>query len=173
MTDAVQYHATLSAPLADDAGRRFTRFVYLKLFGWKLALAWIVNAGACLLGIVFVGWTGPTIGLCVLIAISTIYFGVNFALRPGVISRRLQRAFDQGVTITLRPDGFDLERGPNKVTRPWGRQRAILEYEHYFLLVILPTIGLALPRQGMPAQGEAWVRAAMHGPMTRGPWPGL
>jgi len=31
----------------------------------------------------------------------------------------------------------------------------------------------SLPRQGMPEQGLAWVRAAMQGPVMRAPFPGL
>ena len=161
MTDSVQYRATYPVALTDDAARRFVVFVYRHLFGWKLALAASVNAALCLLGIVFVGWTPSTIALCALIVLATSYFVVNWFVRPGLSSRMLQRLFGAGATITLREEGFELEVGANKMARAWGRQRAILEYDGYFLLVIAPTLFLVLPRAGMPEQGVAWIRAAM------------
>ena len=171
--DAVRYEASFPQALVDDAGRRFTAYVYRRLFGRTLALAMAVNVIGCVACVALAGWTPATAGFCALIGLAALYFAGNYALRPGITARRLQRAFGNGATITLRPDGFDLETPAGKMSRPWGRQRALLEFDDYFLLVILPTIGLVLPRQGMPAQGVAWVRAAMQGPMTKPPFPGL
>lgn len=172
MSDSVQYQASFPAALTDDAGRRFRDYVYRHMFGGWIALAFLVNVAGCIASIVLTGWTGMTIAFAVLVVVLTLYFGGNWLLRPGITSRRLQRAFGGGVLVTIRPDGFDLEVGPGKLSRSWGRQRAIVEAEAYFLLVILPTIALVLPREGLPAQGEAWIRAAMQGPMTTSPLPG-
>ena len=172
MTESVQYQASFPATLTDDAGRRFRDYVYRRMYGWTIAGCVLVNLVACVASVMLTGWAGSTIGLCVLVGTTGLYFAGNYFVRPRVISRRLLRAFGRGATVTLRPDGFDIEVGPNRMSRPWGRQRAILESDGYFLLVILPTIGLVLPRQGMPPQGEDWVRAAMAGPMTRSRFPG-
>jgi hypothetical protein len=173
MSESVQYQASFPVALTDDAGRRFRDYVYRHMFGGWIALAFVVNVAGCIASIALTGWTGPTIAFAVLVVVLALYFAVNWVVRPGVMSRRLQRAFGGGAFVTLRPDGFDLEVGPGKLTRSWGRQRAILEGDTYFLLVILPTVMLVLPREGMPAQGEAWVRAAMQGAMTSAPIPGL
>jgi hypothetical protein len=172
LTDSVQYQASFPAALAHDAGKRFTDHVYRRMFGWKIALFLLIDVIGCIVAVVLAGWTPATIALCALIGLATAYFIVSYFLRPRVISQRILRAFGAGATVTLRPDGFDIEVGPSKMTRPWGRQRAILEFEPYFLLVILPTIALVLPRRGMPEQGVAWVRAAMQGPMSKSRFPG-
>jgi hypothetical protein len=172
MSDSVQYQASFPAALADDAGRRFRDYVYRHLFGGWIALAFVVNVAGCIASIALSGWTGTTIAFAALVVVLTLYFGGNWVLRPGVTSRRLQRAFGGGALVTIRPEGFDLEVGQGKLSRSWARQRAIVETESYFLLVILPTIALVLPRDGMPAQGEAWIRAAMQGPMAKSPLPG-
>jgi hypothetical protein len=172
LTDSVQYQASFPAALADDAGKRFTDHVYRRMFGWKIGLCLLIDVIGCIVGVVLTGWTMATIVLCALIGLATVYFIANYFLRPRVMSQRILRAFGSGATITLRPDGFDIEVGPDKMTRAWGRQRALLEFEPYFLLVILPTIALVLPREGMPAQGVDWIRAAMAGPMTRSRFPG-
>ena len=168
LTESVQYEASFPATLTDDAGRRFTDHVYRRMFGWKIAACVLINLVACVAGVLTAGWTAVTISFIVLIGMSTLYFIGNYFLRPWLISQRLLRAFGRGAKVTLRPDGFDIEVGPNKLSRRWGQQRAIVESDHYFLLVILPVMGLVLPRQGMPEQGVAWVRAAMAGPMTKG-----
>lgn len=172
MSDSVQYQASFPPALADDAGRRFRDYVYGHMFGKWLALAFVVNLAGCVASIALSGWTAQTIVFAGLVALTSLYFGGNWVLRPGVMSRRIQRAFEGGALVTIRPDGFDLEVGQGKLSRPWGRQRAIIESDSYFLLVILPTVMLVLPREGLPAQGEAWIRAAMQGPMTRRPLPG-
>ncbi len=172
LSESVRYQARFPATLTEDAGRRFTDYVYRRMFGWKIAAAMLVNLTGCIAMVLLAGWTAPTIAFCALMGIAALYFVGNYFMRPRVMSQRLLRTFGPGATITLRPDGFDLEVGPNKMTRPWGRQRAILESDQYFLLVILPTICLVLPRQDMPSQGEAFVRAAMAGPMTRSRLPG-
>ncbi len=172
MTDSVQYRAEVPAALADDAGRHFRDYVYRRMFGWPIALAGVVDVAGCLLCVSFGGWTPATVSLCLLMTLALGYFGANYFTRPRVISGHLQRTFGAGATFTLRPDGFDVEVGPNKMTRAWGRQRAIVEQEGYFLVVIAPTIGLVLPRLGMPEAGVEWVRAAMQGPMTRSRFPG-
>jgi hypothetical protein len=173
LTDSVQYQASFPAALTDDAGRRFRDYVYRRMFGWKIALFLLIDVIGCIVGVVLTGWTMATIVLCALIGLATGYFIANYFLRPRVMSQRILRAFSAGAIVTLRPDGFDIEVGPNKMTRPWGRQRAILEFEPYFLLVILPTIALVLPRQGMPEPGVAWIRAAMQGPMSKSRFPGM
>ena len=173
MTDSVQYQAAFPVALADDAGRRFTDFVYRRMLGWKIAVFLLVDVIGCVLAVALAGWTPSTMALCLLIGLAGAYFVANYFLRPGVMARRILRAFGAGATVTLRPDGFDIQVGPNKMTRPWGRQRAILECDGYFLLVILPTIGLVLPRAGMPPEGEEWVRAAMRGPMSKSRMPGF
>ena len=173
MTDSVQYTAHFPTALTDDAGRRFTNYVYRRIFGWWLALFLLIDVIGCALGVALAGWSAATIVFTALIALAIGYFVANWLLRPGVMSRRLQRAFGGGAFVTLRPDGFDLEVGPGRMSRPWGRQRAILEFDAYFLLVILPTVMLVLPREGLPAQGEAWIRAAMQGPMTKALFPGF
>jgi hypothetical protein len=172
LTAFVQYQASFPAALTDDAGRRFRDYVYRRMFGWTMALFLLIDVIGCVAAVVLAGWTMPTIVLCALIGLATGYYVANYFLRPRVMSQRILRAFGSGATITLRPEGFDIEVGPNKMTRPWGRQRAILEFEPYFLLVILPTIALVLPREGMPAQGVDWTRTAMAGPMTRSRFPG-
>jgi len=173
LTDAVQYLASFPATLTDDAGRRFRDYVYRHMFGWQLALCGLINLIACVAFVALLGRTTETILLCALMGVSATYFTVNYATRRRVTSRRLIRAFGDGATVTLRPDGFELQVGSNTLSRPWGRQRAILESDQYFLLVILPTICLVLPREGMPAEGMAWIRAAMAGPMTRSRLPGF
>ncbi len=173
MADAVTYDAKFPVALTDDAGRRFTEWVYRHVLGWKMAAATAINFGACVLAVVFVGWTFVTIALAAVAGPATAYLVVNRWVRPGVMSRRLQRAFGAGAAITLRPDGFDIAVDKGRLSRPWGRQRAILEFDAYYLLPILSTMCLVLPRAGMPAEGEAWVREAMRGPMTASPFPGL
>jgi hypothetical protein len=173
LTESVQYQASFPAALADDAGRQFRNYLYRRLFGWPIALFLVIDIVGCVVAVAGGGWSPATIAMCALIGVATLYFVVNYFTRPGVMARRVQRAFGAGATVTLRADGFDIEVGPNRMTRLWGRQRAILEFETYFLLVILPTICLVLPRQGMPSQGEAWIRAAMQGPMTKRRFPGF
>ncbi len=173
MTDSVQYQASFPEALVDDAGRRFRDHVYRRMFGWTLATCTLIWLVGCIAGVLLLGWTGSTITLVVMLAVTQTYYVANYFLRPRVIARRLLRAFGHGALVTLRPDGFDIEVGSSRMSRPWGRQRAILESDAYFLLVILPTIGLVLPRQGMPEQGVDWIRAAMAGPMTKPPLPGM
>lgn len=173
MSESVQYQASFPAALTGDAGRRFTDYVYRHLFGWKMAAAVVVNLAGCVAIVLSAGWTAPSIALCAVMAITALYFAVNYVLRPGITSRRLANTFGDGATVTLRPEGFDLQVGARKMSRSWGRQRAILEFDDYFLLVILPTVGLVLPRQGMPEQGLGWMRAAMQGPKAKAPFPGL
>lgn len=173
MTEAVKYDATFPAALADDAGRRFTEWVYRHLFGWKIGVAVCLNLTGCVLGVIFYGWTFPMNALVAMVGLATGYLVVNRLVRPGVMSRRLQRTFGAGAAITLRPDGFDIAVGEHRMSRPWGRQRAILEFDGYDLLPILPTMCLVLPRAGMPAEGEAWVCEAMRGPMTSSMLPGF
>lgn len=172
MADAVTYEARFPVALTDDAGRRFTDWVYRHVFGWKIAAAVSINVGGCALAVAFNGWNVPTITLTALMGVCVTYFVVNRFVRPGVMSRRLQRAFGAGAAVTLRPDGFDIAVGERRMSRPWGRQRAILEHDAYYLLPILPTMCLVLPREGMPAEGEAWVREAMRGPVSASVPPG-
>ena len=170
--EGVQYEARFPQALTDDAGRRFTEWVYRHLFGWKIAAATLINLGGCALAVAFTGWHASTIALSSLVGVAVAYFLVNRLVRPGITSRRLQRAFGAGAVITLRPDGFDLAAGGNRMSRPWSRQRAILEHDAYYLLPILPTMCLVLPREGMPAAGEAWVREATRGPVSASEPPG-
>ena len=172
VVDAVQYQARFPQALTDDAGRRFTEYVYRHLLGWKIGLAVAINIAGCAMAVFFSGWMTSTIALSAFTGTAIVYFLVNRVVRPGVTSRRLQVAFGAGATVTLRPDGFDIAVGERRISRPWSRQRAILEFDAYWLLPILPTMCLVLPRDGMPAEGEAWVREAMRGEVTASVPPG-
>jgi hypothetical protein len=42
LTDSV-HQASFPPALADDAGKRFTEFVYRRMFGWMLLLFWLID----------------------------------------------------------------------------------------------------------------------------------
>jgi YcxB-like protein len=156
--NAIEFEAPFSDTLIEAAAKSLVRQSLKRFLNWKLYVAGAINIIAFVAILIWLPASWMTWAIGFIAIVPPVYWLLALTFRPRKVAELLRQYLQPSAQISLGPDGFTVAANGRSQTILWSDVKEIIEFEDFYLIMLLRIGGITVPRSKMPAEGENLIR---------------